>query len=136
MRIAFLRFLIGLSPVMLFATPLFAQAKQGSPLSGMGGLLPMLLFMFVIIYFMMIRPEQRKQKERQKLLSAVKKGDKVLTAGGIYGTVGNVKETTVMVKVADDTVIEFAKSAITTVINNDGTDKTVQASEKSEKEKK
>ena len=134
MRIAFLRFLIGLTPVMLFATPLFAQAKHpASPLSGIGGMVPMLLFMFVIIYFMMIRPEQKKQKERQKLLSAIKKGDKVLTAGGLYGIVGNVKETTVMVKVADDTVVEFAKSAITTVINNDGSEKTP---EKSEKEKK
>jgi preprotein translocase subunit YajC len=137
MRIVFLRFLIGLTPVMLMATPIFADGpKSASPMSGIGSLLPMLLFMFLIIYFMMIRPEQRKQKERQKLISAMKKGDKVLTSAGIYGTVGNVKETTVMVKIADDTVVEFAKSAIQTIINNDGTEKLVQQGEKGEKEKK
>ena len=85
--------------------------------------MPMLIFMFVIIYFMMIRPEQKKSKERQKLIAGLKKGDKVLTAAGMIGMVGNVKETTVMVKIAEDTVVEFAKSAVTQVMNSDGTEK-------------
>lgn len=130
MRNVFLRFLIGMSPLMLFAFPLFGQDKKPvSPMSGLGGMMPMLLFMFVIIYFMMIRPEQKKSKARQLLLANIKKGDKVLTASGMIGMVGNVKETTVMVKIADDTVVEFTKSAITSVINSDG-------SSSSEKEKK
>lgn len=116
----FSRFLIGCTPLMLMALPLFAQDKKPvSPMSGMGGLLPMLLFMFIIIYFLMIRPEQKKQKERQKLLGNLKKGDKVMTAAGMYGIVGNVKETTVMVKIADNTVVEFSKSAISAVINSE-----------------
>jgi preprotein translocase subunit YajC len=122
---------------MLMALPLFAQDKKpaapASPMSGMGGLLPMLLFMFVIIYFLMIRPEQKKQKERQKLLGNLKKGDKVMTAAGMFGIVGNVKETTVMVKIADDTVVEFSKSAITAVVNSDGVAATPEKADQNRK---
>jgi len=136
MRNVLLRFLIGMSPLMLFAFPLFGQDKKPaqpvSPMSGLGGMMPMLLFMFVIIYFMMIRPEQKKSKARQLLLAGIKKGDKVLTASGMIGMVGNVKDTTVMVKIADDTVVEFTKSAITSIINSDGSEKTPDK----EKEKK
>jgi preprotein translocase subunit YajC len=138
MRTIFIRFLISLTPVMLFSQEIFAQAdkKAQSPLGSLGGMLPMLLFMFIIIYFLMIRPEQRKQKERQKLLSAIKKGDRVMTAAGMFGTVGNVKDATVMVKIAENTTVEFSKSAITTILNNDGTEKTPEKSEKDDKEKK
>ncbi|MBN1127863.1 MAG: preprotein translocase subunit YajC [Chitinispirillaceae bacterium] len=125
MRNLLLRFLISLTPVMLFAQEIFAQAdkKAQGPLGGLGGMLPMLIFMFLIIYFLMIRPEQRKQKERQKLLAAIKKGDRVMTSAGIFGTVGNVKDVTVMVKIAENTVVEFSKNAITAVLNNDGSEK-------------
>jgi preprotein translocase subunit YajC len=138
MRTIFMRFLISLTPVMLFAQDILAQAekKAQSPLGSLGGMLPMLLFMFIIIYFLMIRPEQRKQKERQKLLSALKKGDRVMTASGMFGTVGNVKDTTVMVKIAENTIVEFSKGSITTVLNNDGTEKAPEKSEKDDKEKK
>lgn len=111
---------------------IFAQESAPAPQSGTGGLigmLPMMLLMFAIIYFFMIRPEQKKQKERAELLKSVKKGDKVLTAGGIVGVVGNVKETTVMVRIADNTNVEFTKSAITNVITD-------EASKSTEKEGK
>lgn len=123
MRMMCVRFLIGMAPVMLFATSAFADngtAKTGFG-GSMGSMLPMVLIMFAIIYFMMIRPEQRKQKERQKLLAAMKKGDRVMTSAGIMGTVANVKETTVMVKIADTTIVEFSKAAVTGIINADGT---------------
>jgi preprotein translocase subunit YajC len=138
MRTIFMRFLISLTPVMLFAQDIMAQAdkKTQSPLGSLGGMLPMLLFMFLIIYFLMIRPEQRKQKERQKLLSALKKGDRVMTAAGMFGTVGNVKDATVMVKIAENTIVEFSKGSITTVLNNDGTEKSPEKSDKDDKEKK
>ena len=138
MRTIFMRFLISLTPVMLFTQDIMAQAdkKAQSPLGSLGGMLPMLLFMFLIIYFLMIRPEQRKQKERQKLLSAIKKGDRVMTAAGMFGTVANVKDATVMVKIAENTSVEFSKSAITTILNNDGTEKAPEKSEKDDKEKK
>jgi len=117
MRRILLRFLIGLTPVMLMTSSLYAQGSNQKGLGGMGSMLPMLLAMFAIIYFFMIRPEQKKTKERQKLISNLKRGDKILTAAGIIGTVGNVKDTTVMVKIAENTVVEFSKSAITTVLN-------------------
>jgi len=107
------------------------QTQQSSPSGGFASLLPMLAFMFVIIYFFMIRPEQKKQKERAEMLKNVKKGDKVLTAAGILGIVGNIKENTVMVKIGENSVVEFTKSAITSVINEK--EKPV---EKSDKEKK
>jgi preprotein translocase subunit YajC len=79
----------------------------------------MMVIMFAIIYFLMLRPQQKKQKETQNMLSNLKKGDKVLTIGGIVGVVGNVKDSTVMVKVAENTVLEFKKAAVSTVITDE-----------------
>jgi preprotein translocase subunit YajC len=101
-----------------------AEPPQGSP---WGSFLPMMVIMFAIIYFLMIRPEQKKQKKRQQMLSELKKGDRVVTAGGIHGTVGNVKESSIMVKVAENVVMEFAKASVTSVLNKDGTQKDVQS---------
>jgi preprotein translocase subunit YajC len=75
--------------------------------------------MFAVVYFLMRRPQAKKQKELQKMLNEIKKGDKVLTVAGIIGVVGNVKDSTVMVKVAENTVLEFKKAAITAVLNNE-----------------
>jgi len=74
-----------------------------------------LIIIAVLFYFLLIRPQQKKQKEHEKLVAGVKTGDKVVTAGGIHGIVANVKETTFLVKVADNVKIEFDKSAITSV---------------------
>ncbi len=114
------------------AASVFSQeTQQTAPSGGFGSLLPMLAFMFIIIYFFMIRPEQKKQKERAEMLKNIKKGDKVLTAAGILGVVGNIKENTVMIKIGENSVVEFTKSAITSVINE--IEKPV---DKSDKEKK
>ena len=79
-------------------------------------ILPILLI-FVIFYFFIIRPQNKKQKETEKMIAALKKGDKVVTIGGIHGTVAQTKEKTVIVKVDDNTKIEFLRSAIASVIN-------------------
>ncbi len=71
----------------------------------------------LIFYFLIIRPQKKKDKETQAMLDAVKKGDKIVTIGGIHGTVVTVKETTVVVKVDDNARIEFTKSAIANVLN-------------------
>jgi preprotein translocase subunit YajC len=71
---------------------------------------------FVIFYFLIIRPQNKKQKAAQKMIEAVKKGDKIVTIGGVHGIVFAVKETTVIVKVDDETRIEFSKSAVATVV--------------------
>ena len=72
-------------------------------------------FIFIIFYFLLIRPQQKRQKEHQKLLSNLKTGDKVITTSGIHGLIANVKDTTFLVKIADNVKIEVDKNAIASV---------------------
>lgn len=76
--------------------------------------LPFILII-IIFYFFIIRPQNKKQKETQKMIDALKKGDKVVTIGGIHGVVASTKEKTIIVKVDDSTRIEFSRSAISAV---------------------
>ena len=107
----------------LFALPILAQDDGGEaipPPQGLfgGNFLFIMIAMFAIIYFVMIRPEQRKQKERQKMLSALKKGDKVVTIGGIVGSITAVKDSSYYVKSGEGAVIEITKSAIGSLVND------------------
>ena len=94
-------------------TPAYAQAgaAQGN---GMEGIFMMVLI-FVIFYFLLIRPQQKKQKEHEKLVKSVKTGDQVVTNAGIHGTVSNVKDATVIIKIADNVKVEFDRAAIAAV---------------------
>lgn len=74
-----------------------------------------LIFIGIIFYFLLIRPQQKQRKEQQKLIAALKTGDKVVTASGIHGMIANVKERTVLLKVADNVKIEIDKAAVATV---------------------
>jgi preprotein translocase subunit YajC len=98
---------------------LLAQAQPAAPASGPGGgfgfFVPF-IFIFIIMYFMLFRPQKKKQQEQQRLIAALKTGDKVVTNAGIHGLIANVKETTVMLKVADNVKIEMEKSAVTNVL--------------------
>ena len=89
-------------------------ASASTSTSLIGSLLPFLLII-VIFYLFLIRPQNKKQKETQKMLDALKKGDKVITIGGIHGTVSSVKENTVILKVDDDCKLEINRTAISTV---------------------
>ena len=71
----------------------------------------------LIFYFLIIRPQRKRDKEAKAMIDAIKKGDKVVTIGGIRGTVAVVKDNTVVLKVDDNTRIEFSKSAISQVLN-------------------
>lgn len=73
----------------------------------------------LIFYFLIIRPQKKKDKEAKKMLEAMKKGDKVITIGGIHGTVVTVKEQTVVIKVDDSARIEFSKAAISSVVSKE-----------------
>jgi preprotein translocase subunit YajC len=101
-------------------TFLLAQtpAAPGGAGGGFGFFIPF-IFIFVIMYFIMIRPQMRRQKEQQKLIGALKTGDKVVTSSGIHGLIANVKDSTVVVKVADNVKIEMEKSAITSVAKSE-----------------
>ena len=70
------------------------------------------LFMGVIFYFLLIRPQQKRQKQHQQLMANLKTGDRVVTSSGIHGLIANVKETTFLLKVADNVKIEVDKSAV------------------------
>ena len=72
----------------------------------------MIILMFVIMYFFMIRPQRKQQKELEKFRNELKKGDKVITAGGIYGTIGEIEEKTVLLKVDGDVKILVDKGSI------------------------
>ena len=75
-----------------------------------------LILIFVIMYFVLFRPQMRRQKELARLVSALKTGDRVVTDSVIHGLISNVKETTVIVKVADNVKLEMEKTAVTTVV--------------------
>lgn len=72
----------------------------------------------LIFYFLIIRPQQKRAKEREKMLSELQKGDKVLTSGGIYGVIDSVDDKTVLLKVADNVKLKFDKQAITVVLED------------------
>ncbi|MBO4403904.1 MAG: preprotein translocase subunit YajC [Treponema sp.] len=108
-----------------------ALPQNGAAGSGFGMLIPLVAIVF-IMYFFMIRPQSKKQKETQKMIDALKKGDKVVTIGGIHGTISLTKEKTVIVKVDDNVKIEFNRTAIATVI----VDKPVVEDKNAKKSKK
>ena len=79
--------------------------------AGLIQLLP-LIFLFVVFYFLLIRPQRKKQIEHQKMIESLKKNDEVVTVGGIHGTIINVKEKTFIIRVDDNVKIEVDKSSI------------------------
>src|SRR2546426_11664589 len=98
---------------------ILAQAQPASPAAAgpnpIASFIPLILI-FVIMYFILFRPQMRRQKEQQRLVSVLKTGDRVVTGSGIHGLISNVKDTTVILKVADNVKIEIEKSAVATVM--------------------
>ena len=92
----------------------FLMAKQGNP---MMQFLPLMVIMFAVMYFLIIRPQKQKEKKRQEMISNVRKQDRIVTAGGVHGVVVSVKENEVVVRVDDakDVKIKVDKSALTSV---------------------
>ena len=91
------------------ALVLAAQAQQGG--GGMS-MIVMLVLLFVIMWFFMIRPQQKKQKEMRKFREALKEGDHVVTAGGIYGKITGVKDTTFIINIGDGVNIKIDKGSV------------------------
>ncbi len=116
-----MRYYLTAALVLCNSLALFAQTT-GAPARGAKSMMPTILMMgivFAIIYFLMILPQQKKQKETQNMLKNMKKGDKIVTVGGMLGTLGNVKDNSVMVKIAENTVVEFRKSSIASIIGDE-----------------
>lgn len=90
-----------------------APAGAGQPQGAGGGAFwIMIIAMFVIMWLFMIRPQRKQQKELEKFRNALKKGDKVVTIGGIYGTVDEIKDRTVLIKVDGDTKLKVDRNSL------------------------
>ena len=98
---------------MAYAMGPSPQAGQGQG-GGLIGFLPLILI-FVIFYFMLIRPQQKRAKEHKVMLENLKKGDKVVTSGGEYGVIEEVKTNTVILKISENVKVKYGKSYIAAV---------------------
>lgn len=97
-------------------------APQPGPGSLLGGMLPIIL-LFAAMYFLMIAPQRKKQKAHDKMLKELTTGDDVITSGGIYGQITNVKDDRFVIRVADNTKIEVGKGFISAVVRKTGEEK-------------
>lgn len=111
-----------------FVLPLLMGPPPGGEGGAGGALGPFIMFIPIILifYFLIIRPQSKKRKETEKMLAALKKGDKVVTIGGLHGTIQNVKESTVVIKVDDNVKMEFLRSAISTIVASGKEEKAIE----------
>jgi len=91
------------------------QQQTDGTTSLISSLLPFVLIILVF-YFLILRPQQKKAKNREKLLSGVQKGDKVITSGGIHGTVEGIEDNTILVKIADNVKVKMERGSISTIV--------------------
>jgi preprotein translocase subunit YajC len=108
----------------LFGLTLLAQAAGGKPTydEPMGGFVLPIILVVAFVYFFMIRPQKREQEAKEKLLGGLKKNDRVVTTGGMYGTIVNIKDDEITLRVDDQmkVKIRFMKSAISRVAGDPG----------------
>jgi preprotein translocase subunit YajC len=103
-----------------------APPAGGGGAGGPASIAPTLItfgLVFLIFYFLIIRPQNKKQKETKAMLASLQKGDKVVSIGGIRGTIQSLREDTVVIKVDTNTTMEFNRSAVATVLERKGSGK-------------
>ncbi len=108
---------------MFIATAYAMGAPGGAAAQGGGGGasgLIMMVVIFAIFYFILIRPQQKKMKEHKKLVEELKKGDEIVTAGGMYGTVEGLTPDTLTVKIAEGTKVKITRSSVAGVVTEKG----------------
>lgn len=100
----------------MFISPAYAQAAGGG-LGGLESLLPLVLI-FVVFYFLLIRPQQKKQKEHRAMLEALRRGDRIVTAGGIIGTITKVQsDTELVVEISEGVKVRVARGMVSDVLS-------------------
>ena len=104
----------------VFAMGSAPQGAEGA--GGAGFLLQMFpfLLMFLILYFLLIRPQQKRQREHQEMLDDLKNGDRIVTSGGILGTITGIKAEVLTIRIADNVKIEVQRSAISKIVSKKG----------------
>ena len=110
-----------------------APGGGGAPQGGPASILPTLItfgLVFLIFYFLIIRPQNKKQKETKAMLASLGKGDRVVTIGGIRGVIQSLKEDAVVLKVDNNTSLEFSKTAISNVLEKKASSKKKKFEEK------
>lgn len=120
MTVAFITFCeVGMHVALLLvaiAVSAFAQSPAApDPTGQLLSTLVMFALIIVVFYFFIIRPQQKRQREHQKMLSELKRGDRVITTSGMYGTVADLDEKTVVLQIADNVRVRFEKAAIASV---------------------
>lgn len=115
---------------------MFLSLLQANPATGSQTLMSVVPFVLIIaiFYFFIIRPQNKKQKETQKMIDALKKGDKVVTIGGIHGVVTSTKEKTVILRVDDNVKIEVNRSAVAGVEKESAPSKSEKKADESKEE--
>ena len=96
----------------------FLILLQGGGLGGLTQLLPIVLII-AVFYFLLIRPQQKRQRQLQETIASLKMGDRVITTGGIIGVITTVRETSFLIRSADKTILEIARSAVADIDHED-----------------
>ena len=99
----------------MFISNAYAQSALGGAGGGLMSFLPIIL-MFVVLYFLMIRPQMKRQKEQKAMIDALSKGDEIVTAGGLLGKISKVSEAYLTVEIADGTEIVMQKASVTMLL--------------------
>ncbi len=108
----------------MIISPAFAQSMPGSGDGGLIGFLPIIL-MFVLLYFLMIRPQMKRAKEQKQMIESLQKGDEVITSGGVLGRITRLGDAYVSVEIAPETEISVQRAAVQTILPK-GTLKSLQ----------
>ena len=107
--------------LLFFVEPLYALGATGDAQGSnpVAQLLPFVL-MFVVLYMLILRPQIKKQKSQRKMIEELKKGDKIVTNGGLHGVISNLKDDIIVLNIAERVKVEVSRSAVSRVKNGDG----------------
>jgi preprotein translocase subunit YajC len=108
--LALMAVLLTTALVFMAGCPMPAEGEEGGGFDWT--IIIFLVLIFAVFYFLLIRPQRKRQKEQQQLMEALKRGDRVITAGGIYGVVESVSEDNVVIKVESGATMRVAKSSV------------------------
>lgn len=96
-----------------------APPEGGGGANPIGSLIPFVLI-FAVLYLLILRPQMKKQKDQKRMIEELEKGDQVVTSGGIHGSIANIKDDILVLKIADNVKIELSRAAVSRVKNKEG----------------